>query len=137
MRHARRKEAAEDLIETFQARLQEVGKVIEATARAETLCRNTIGGVREEQLKLRRELEAVEGVQRAAAPRKEVERRLKVALRDGEDARALVLDKTAALAAKEHEVTSMAAQLAQAAARQALANEKLAEQHERELAGNC
>ena len=137
MRHARRKEAAEDLIETFQARLQEVGKVIEATARAETLCRNTIGGVREEQLKLRRELEAVEGVQRAAAPRKEVERRLKVALRDGEDARALVLDKTAALAAKEHEVTSMAAQLAQAAARQALANEKLAEQHELELAGNC
>jgi hypothetical protein len=108
-------EEAEDLISTFRARIEEVSRVIEATARAEHACKDAIGGVRKDQEAMRHQLQAVEATQRAAAPRAHLEQRLKLALREVQQARDAAADKERAHAAKEAELAATHATLARTA----------------------
>ena len=97
-------DSADGLISTFQSRLEEVSKVIEATARSETACREAVGGCHERQAALERQLREAQHAQRAAAPREQLERRLKAALREGAEARSQRDERQAALDGKEHEL---------------------------------
>ena len=108
-------EEAEELISTFRARIEEVSRVIEATARAEHACKDAIGGVRKDQEAMRHQLQAVEATQRAAAPRAHLEQRLKLALREVQQARDAAADKERAHAAKEAELAATHATLARTA----------------------
>lgn len=123
------KEGAEALIATFQGRLEEVSKVIDATARVEKACKGAINDVRTDQAELRSQLHAAEEVQRAAAPRAQLEQRLKRALRDIEEARSQEREQAEAAGAKDRELDTINATLTRTVSRLTTAQERAAADH--------
>ena len=123
------KEGADDLIGTFQSRLEEVGKVITSVSKSEAACLAVIARLREEQAEHERQLEEVQRAQRAAAPRELLERRLKAALLESQEAETRSKERAAALAAKEEELRGAGARHDQTAGRLAAVQQQLAEAH--------
>ena len=68
--------------------LEECARVVDSTAKSEAACREALGSVRADQASIRAQLDKCHEFQRAAAPREQLERRLRVALRDAGEARA-------------------------------------------------
>ena len=97
------KDGADELIASFQSKLEEVGKVIESTTRAEADCRAAVTSVRADQAELQAQLVDAQRAQRAAAPRAQLERRLQQALRDDAARREREQELTAAVRLHEDE----------------------------------
>ena len=128
------KEGADALIASFQAKLEEVGKVIEATTTAEVECRKAVESVRSDQAELQTRLGDAQRTQRDAAPRVQLERRLKDALREREQAREREHELTAALRFREDEREATRARYERMTQRLEAAQRELASAHSAELA---
>ena len=128
------KVGADDLISSFQGRLEEVSRVIEATAKAEQACKNAIKDVRADQDGMRQRLGAAESAQRAAVPRAHLEQLLKAALRDVQDARDQAAGEVSKRESKERELAVTRAELARATEGLSTSRMQAQASHTRELA---
>lgn len=128
------KDGADDLIGTFQSRLDGVGKVIQNVGKTEEACKAAISKMRAEHGELARRLDAAVQAQNAAAPRIELERRLKTALQQGLAAEERAREQHEELDAKEEELACAALRHEQIESELARAREGLAEAHRAALA---
>lgn len=128
------KEGAESLIETFQGRLEEVSRVIDATTQAEKMCKEAIDNMRSDQTAMQQELRMTEATLQAASSRERLELLLKKKMREAQQARDLAQEKAGLLDSRQREVEAMKAALTSTAAQLNAAEEKVASSHARELA---
>lgn len=82
-----RAESAEGLVETFRAKLSELGEMVEASAESERCCKEALEIVREDQARIRSLLAMCQRGQRHAAPYQELEQRLLAARAEVGEAR--------------------------------------------------
>ena len=127
-------EGADSLISTFQARLEEVGKVIEATTRAEADCRAALAEAKETARTHGEKLAEAQQAQRAAAPREQVERRLKAVLRELADAKENAKQSAAQQAKRDGERQEEAVRRTELEERLAAAQRELSAAHDRSVA---
>ena len=127
------KDGADALIASFQSKLEEVARVIEASSASESECRTAVAAVRADQAQLQAQLAEAQQAQRVAAPRAAIERQLKASMRACEEAREREHELSAALHSYTEERASARTRHDRMAERVEATQRELGAAHAREI----
>ena len=104
------KDGTSDLILTFQARLEDVSKVVSRTAQSEQLCKLALKNARDDHAAIARQLAACQAVQRGQTPIEQLQRGLHETQCKVSELTEGIQKSEQALRAKQREVTTLSEQ---------------------------